>query len=193
MQGVGLRRFRHPAPHEDDDAARRAVRHGGARSMIKKAFDANGIKFAYPTVQVAGGECGRCRRFHQRRSGAKGARARQAGRRRVARPGRAADESEPALCCFALAYGKFAEQIYTAASPNILQRRITLLINASRWRSGSSATPRLQGQRAVPDAHLVAWREVEPEMSGDRGQEDDRFLEREAGTDADAGPAPNGR
>ena len=24
--------------------------------MIKKAFDANGIKFAFPTVQVAGGE-----------------------------------------------------------------------------------------------------------------------------------------
>ena len=24
--------------------------------MIKKAFDANGIKFAYPTVQVSGGE-----------------------------------------------------------------------------------------------------------------------------------------
>ena len=24
--------------------------------MIKKAFDANGIDFAYPTVQVAGGE-----------------------------------------------------------------------------------------------------------------------------------------
>jgi small-conductance mechanosensitive channel len=27
-----------------------------AYAMIKKAFDANGIKFAYPTVQVAGGE-----------------------------------------------------------------------------------------------------------------------------------------
>jgi moderate conductance mechanosensitive channel len=26
-----------------------------ALSMIKKAFDANGIKFAFPTVQVAGG------------------------------------------------------------------------------------------------------------------------------------------
>jgi moderate conductance mechanosensitive channel len=26
-----------------------------AYSMIKKAFDANGIKFAFPTVQVAGG------------------------------------------------------------------------------------------------------------------------------------------
>jgi small-conductance mechanosensitive channel len=26
-----------------------------AYSMIKKAFDANGIRFAYPTVQVAGG------------------------------------------------------------------------------------------------------------------------------------------
>ena len=24
--------------------------------MIKKAFDANGIKFAFPTVQVSGGE-----------------------------------------------------------------------------------------------------------------------------------------
>ena len=24
--------------------------------MIKKAFDENGIKFAFPTVQVAGGE-----------------------------------------------------------------------------------------------------------------------------------------
>jgi small-conductance mechanosensitive channel len=24
--------------------------------MIKKAFDANGIKFAFPTVQVAGGD-----------------------------------------------------------------------------------------------------------------------------------------
>ena len=27
-----------------------------AYAMIKKAFDANGIKFAFPTVQVAGGE-----------------------------------------------------------------------------------------------------------------------------------------
>jgi len=27
-----------------------------AFSLIKKAFDANGIKFAFPTVQVAGGE-----------------------------------------------------------------------------------------------------------------------------------------
>jgi small-conductance mechanosensitive channel len=27
-----------------------------ALALIKKAFDANGIKFAYPTVQVAGGE-----------------------------------------------------------------------------------------------------------------------------------------
>src|SRR5215831_13979249 len=27
-----------------------------AHALIKKAFDANGIKFAYPTVQVAGGE-----------------------------------------------------------------------------------------------------------------------------------------
>jgi len=27
-----------------------------AHTLIKKAFDANGIKFAYPTVQVAGGE-----------------------------------------------------------------------------------------------------------------------------------------
>ena len=26
-----------------------------AYGLIKKAFDANGIKFAYPTVQVAGG------------------------------------------------------------------------------------------------------------------------------------------
>ena len=26
-----------------------------ALAMIKKAFDANGIKFAYPTVQIAGG------------------------------------------------------------------------------------------------------------------------------------------
>jgi small-conductance mechanosensitive channel len=26
-----------------------------AYALIKKAFDANGIKFAYPTVQVAGG------------------------------------------------------------------------------------------------------------------------------------------
>ena len=26
-----------------------------ALAMIKKAFDANGIKFAHPTVQVAGG------------------------------------------------------------------------------------------------------------------------------------------
>jgi small-conductance mechanosensitive channel len=26
-----------------------------AFAMIKKAFDANGVKFAYPTVQVAGG------------------------------------------------------------------------------------------------------------------------------------------
>jgi small-conductance mechanosensitive channel len=26
-----------------------------AYAMIKKAFDANGIKFAFPTVQVAGG------------------------------------------------------------------------------------------------------------------------------------------
>ena len=28
---------------------------GGAFAMIKEAFDQNGIKFAYPTVQVAGG------------------------------------------------------------------------------------------------------------------------------------------
>jgi moderate conductance mechanosensitive channel len=27
-----------------------------AFAMIKKAFDANGIKFAFPTVHVAGGE-----------------------------------------------------------------------------------------------------------------------------------------
>ena len=27
-----------------------------AYAMIKKAFDANGIKFAFPTVQVAGGD-----------------------------------------------------------------------------------------------------------------------------------------
>jgi moderate conductance mechanosensitive channel len=27
-----------------------------AYAMIKKAFDENGIKFAFPTVQVAGGE-----------------------------------------------------------------------------------------------------------------------------------------
>ena len=27
-----------------------------ANAMIKKAFDANGIKFAFPTVQVAGGD-----------------------------------------------------------------------------------------------------------------------------------------
>ena len=29
-----------------------------AYAMIKKAFDENGIKFAFPTVQVAGGEAG---------------------------------------------------------------------------------------------------------------------------------------
>ena len=29
-----------------------------AYGMIKKAFDENGIKFAFPTVQVAGGEAG---------------------------------------------------------------------------------------------------------------------------------------
>lgn len=29
-----------------------------AYAMIKKAFDENGIKFAFPTVQVAGGESG---------------------------------------------------------------------------------------------------------------------------------------
>ena len=39
-----------------------------AYAMIKKAFDANGIKFAFPTVQVAGGERG------DRRGGAAGAR-----------------------------------------------------------------------------------------------------------------------
>jgi len=27
-----------------------------AYALIKKAFDANGVKFAFPTVQVAGGE-----------------------------------------------------------------------------------------------------------------------------------------
>jgi small-conductance mechanosensitive channel len=27
-----------------------------AFAMVKKAFDANGIKFAFPTVQIAGGE-----------------------------------------------------------------------------------------------------------------------------------------
>jgi small-conductance mechanosensitive channel len=27
-----------------------------AFALIKKAFDANGIKFAFPTVQVAGGD-----------------------------------------------------------------------------------------------------------------------------------------
>jgi small-conductance mechanosensitive channel len=26
-----------------------------AYAMIKKAFDANGVKFAFPTVQIAGG------------------------------------------------------------------------------------------------------------------------------------------
>ena len=41
--------------HEDDDKARRAVRHPAAGlRMIKKAFDDNGIKIAVPTVQVAG-------------------------------------------------------------------------------------------------------------------------------------------
>ena len=29
-----------------------------AYAMIKKAFDENGIKFAFPTVQVAGGDAG---------------------------------------------------------------------------------------------------------------------------------------
>ena len=29
-----------------------------AYALIKKAFDENGIKFAFPTVQVAGGEKG---------------------------------------------------------------------------------------------------------------------------------------
>jgi small-conductance mechanosensitive channel len=31
------------------------IRHK-AFALIKKAFDANGIKFAFPTVQVAGGD-----------------------------------------------------------------------------------------------------------------------------------------
>ena len=54
---AGLRRFRHPAAHEDDDAAGRVqfAARRRALAMIKKAFDANGINFAYPTVQVAGG------------------------------------------------------------------------------------------------------------------------------------------
>ena len=29
-----------------------------AYALIKKAFDENGIKFAFPTVQVAGGDAG---------------------------------------------------------------------------------------------------------------------------------------
>jgi len=39
-------------PNEQALIRRRAL------AMIKKAFDENGIKFAYPTVQVAGGEQG---------------------------------------------------------------------------------------------------------------------------------------
>jgi small-conductance mechanosensitive channel len=44
-----------------------------AYAMIKKAFDANGIKFAYPTVQVAGGDEATAAAAQQAISAAKGA------------------------------------------------------------------------------------------------------------------------
>ena len=52
----GVRRLRDPDPHEDDDQAGPAVHHPAPRLCADQAaaFDANGIKFAKPTVQVAG-------------------------------------------------------------------------------------------------------------------------------------------
>ena len=50
-----------------------------ANAMIKKAFDANGVHFAFPTVQLAGGRAAATRR-HRRRSGRPASRP-EAGRR----------------------------------------------------------------------------------------------------------------
>ena len=50
-------RLRDPDPDEDQDQARRAVRRPpGDYDKLKRLFAANGIKFAFPTVSVAGGE-----------------------------------------------------------------------------------------------------------------------------------------
>ena len=58
MQGVDqVRRLRDRDPLEDHDPpGEQFVIRRKAFAMIKKAFDANGIKFAFPTVQIAGGE-----------------------------------------------------------------------------------------------------------------------------------------
>ena len=58
-----------------------------AYAMIKKAFDANGIKIAFPTVQVAGGE-ERGRRGGAPGAGAAPGRRRRRDPRRVGRIGR---------------------------------------------------------------------------------------------------------
>jgi hypothetical protein len=53
-----IRRLRHPDPSQDDDPspASNSSSAAGPCPMIKQAFDENGIRFAVPTVQVAGHE-----------------------------------------------------------------------------------------------------------------------------------------
>ena len=58
--GRRVRRLRHQGPAQADltKPGEQFVIRRRAYAMIKKAFDENGIKFAFPTVQVTGGEAG---------------------------------------------------------------------------------------------------------------------------------------
>ena len=57
MQGVDAMVIRYQDPTQDDDKpGEQFIVRRRAYAMIKQAFAANDIKFAFPTVQVTGGE-----------------------------------------------------------------------------------------------------------------------------------------